>query len=76
MGGGVMTTTHNYQILHDEMAGVADRYLALAELIAEAAPIDAHNLRIMAALARKIVKSTEQRMRDLAAASGEGRAND
>lgn len=70
-----MTAAHNYQILHDEMAGVADRYLALADLVADDHPIAAHWLRYMSGLARKILLSTEQRMRDLATPSGEGQAN-
>jgi hypothetical protein len=67
-----VTASHNYLMLMDEMTGVAERYLALADIAASTDPISAHNLRIMAALARKIAKATEQRMRDLAATSGEG----
>jgi hypothetical protein len=70
-----VTPSHNYQILRDEMAGVAERYLALAELVADDHPIAAHNLRHMARLAQSVVKSTEQRMRDIAATSGEAQAN-
>ncbi len=59
--------THTYHFLRDEMVAVAEHYEDLAALMSEADPIIAHRLRDMALLARKIVRSTDLRIADLAA---------
>lgn len=67
------TTAHNYQALRDKVEGIHTLSLDLAELAESFDPIAAHRLRMMAALARKIVVSTERRIADLAAnGAGQG----
>lgn len=61
-----IAATPDYQALRDEMETVAEHYLELADRIAPFDSIDAHNLRHMAYLARRIVRCTENRIRDLA----------